>query len=72
MAYKKAQKPLPEGISCHSTRAVSTSRAAFRGVSKVNICAAATGISLYFCLLLQVKHCYPSCSQISSSSGLIH
>lgn len=29
MAYKKAQKPLPEGISCHSTMAVSTSWATF-------------------------------------------
>lgn len=45
MAYKKAQKPLPGSVSCHSTRSVSTSWAAFRGVSMADICAAATWAS---------------------------
>ncbi len=42
MAYKKA---LPGSVSCHSTRSVSTSWAAFRGVSMADICAAATWTS---------------------------
>ncbi len=45
VAYKKAQKPLPGSVSCHSTRSVLTSRAAFRGVSMADICAAATWTS---------------------------
>ncbi len=42
MAYKKA---LPGSVSCHSTRSVLTSWAAFRGVSMADICAAATWTS---------------------------
>lgn len=45
MAYKKTQKPLPGAVSCHFTRAVSASWAAFRGVSIVDICASATWTS---------------------------
>lgn len=45
LAYKAAGKPLPWGITCHSTRAISSSWAVFRGVSLVDICTAATWAS---------------------------
>ena len=40
-AYKSRGLPLPHGIRCHSTRSVSTSWAALRGVPLSEICAAA-------------------------------
>lgn len=42
LAYKKARQPVPGAITCHSTRVVSSSWAAFKGVSLTEICAAAT------------------------------
>ena len=42
LAYQLAKKPLPEGLKAHSTRAVSTSTALFKGVQLQNICKAAT------------------------------
>ncbi|KAI2653735.1 Aspartate/prephenate aminotransferase [Labeo rohita] len=45
LAYKAAGKPLPSGLTCHSTRAISSSWAAFRGVSLADICTAVTWFS---------------------------
>ncbi|KAI2663988.1 dTTP/UTP pyrophosphatase [Labeo rohita] len=45
LAYKAAGKPLPSGLTCHSTRAISSSWAVFRGVSLADICTAATWVS---------------------------
>lgn len=41
-AYKTSGRPLPAGVTCHSTRAVSTSWAAARGVPLETICDAAS------------------------------
>lgn len=41
-AYEASNRPMPPGIRCHSTRSVSTSRAALRGVPLEDICAAAS------------------------------
>ena len=41
-AYKARGLPVPHGLKCHSTRGVSTSWAALRGVPLSEICAAAT------------------------------
>lgn len=46
LAYKAAGKPLPWGLTCHSTRAISSSWAAFRGVSLTDICTVARCASL--------------------------
>lgn len=45
LAYKAAGRTLPWGITCHSTRAISSSWAVFRGVSLADICTAATWAS---------------------------
>ena len=44
-AYKGGGHPLPSGVRCHSTRAVSTSWAALRGVPLEDICDAASWTS---------------------------
>ncbi|XP_073671778.1 uncharacterized protein [Paramisgurnus dabryanus] len=44
-AYKRGGHPLPSGVRCHSTRAVSTSWAALRGVPLERICEAASWAS---------------------------
>lgn len=44
-AYKSGGHPLPPGVRCHSTRAVSTSWAAMRGVPLEVICDAASWAS---------------------------
>ena len=44
-AYKHSGRPLPSGVRCHSTRAVSTSWAALRGVPLGDICDAASWAS---------------------------
>lgn len=44
-AYRTAGRPLPSSIRCHSTRSVSTSWAALRGVPLEAICAAASWAS---------------------------
>ncbi len=44
-AYESAGKSAPSSIHCHSTRALATSWAAFKGVSLSEICAAATWTS---------------------------
>ncbi len=41
-AYESAGKSAPSSIHCHSTRALATSWAEFKGVSLSEICAAAT------------------------------
>ena len=41
-AYKSQGLPAPSNVRCHSTRSVSTSWAALKGVSLQDICAAAT------------------------------
>lgn len=38
LAYKKAGQPVPGTITCHSSRAVSSSCSAFRGVSLTDVC----------------------------------
>ena len=40
-AYEVADIPLPSGVTCHSTRGISTSWAAMEGVSLTDVCAAA-------------------------------
>ena len=42
LAYELQNKPLPEGLRAHSTRAVATSMALLRGVDIQDICRAAT------------------------------
>ena len=44
-AYGASNRPVPSGIRCHSTRGVSTSWAALRGVPLEDICAAASWAS---------------------------
>ncbi|KAK9542065.1 hypothetical protein VZT92_002063 [Zoarces viviparus] len=44
-AYKASDRPLPSGVRGHSTRSVSTSWAALRGVPIEDICAAASWAS---------------------------
>lgn len=44
-AYEAGNNPLPSSIRCHSTRSVSTSWAALRGVPLETICAAASWAS---------------------------
>ena len=44
-AYGADNRPLPSGIRCHSTRSVSTSWAAMRGVPLEDICASASWAS---------------------------
>ncbi len=44
-AYKRSGRPVPSGVRCHSTRAVSTSWAALRGVPLEDICGAASWAS---------------------------
>ncbi len=41
-AYKSSGCPLPSGVRCHSTRSISTSWAALKGVPLSDIFAAAT------------------------------
>ena len=41
-AYEVADQPAPSEVICHSTRGVSTSWAAMRGVSLADVCAAAS------------------------------
>lgn len=41
-AYKSSDCPLPSGVRCHSTRSISTSWVALKGVPLSDICAAAT------------------------------
>ena len=45
-AYRSQGLPAPSNLQCHSTRSVSTSWAALKGVSLQDICAAATWESL--------------------------
>ena len=42
LAYDRSHQPLPVGVTCHSTRAVSSSWATLRGVSLADVCEAAT------------------------------
>ncbi len=42
IAYSNSNQLLPVGVTCHSTRAVSSYWAALRGVSLAEVCAAAT------------------------------
>ena len=42
LAYQLANRPVPDGLKAHSTRAVSTSTALFKGVQLQNICKAVT------------------------------
>ena len=44
-AYEASDSPMPSGTRCHSTRSVSTSWAALRGVPLEDICAAASWAS---------------------------
>ena len=44
-AYEASNRPMPPGVKCHSTRGVSTSRAALRGVPLEDICSAASWAS---------------------------
>ena len=44
-AYKSGGRPVPSGVRCHSTRGISTSWAAMRGVPLEDICAAASWAS---------------------------
>ena len=44
-AYKAGDRPVPSGVRCHSTRSVSTSWAALRGVPLEEICSAASWVS---------------------------
>ena len=44
-AYQASNRPVPSGVRCHSTRSVSTSWAALRGVPLEEICSAASWVS---------------------------
>jgi len=44
-AYEASGRPLPSGLRCHSTRSISTSWAALRGVPLETICTAASWAS---------------------------
>lgn len=75
-AHVLANRPLPPGVRCHSTRSISTSWAALRGVPLETICAAASWSSpSTFCRFYRVNVAAPTALGVvlrPESSGSVH